>query len=117
MVSNDGPVIKPEDKFLYVELTPIEMGAARAVRITPIEAAKIKLKAKERHLSFHDLLDLSHPRLDEIRTALRALTYGEMIELSKQLSKHLPKEVREIVDLPTMLHQWAIEVAEDEPRS
>jgi hypothetical protein len=52
--------------------------------------------------------ELGHFRLDEIAKAIRALTYGEMLELAESMWKvnSLASEITES-DLPRVLHRWS----------
>jgi hypothetical protein len=52
--------------------------------------------------------ELGHSRLDEIAKAIRALTYGEMLELADSMWK-VNSHGSEITksDLPGVLHRWS----------
>jgi hypothetical protein len=52
--------------------------------------------------------ELGHSRLDEIAKAIRALTYGEMLELAESMWKvnSHGSEITES-DLPGVLHRWS----------
>lgn len=56
--------------------------------------------------------DMSRNRRDEIAAAVRALTYGEMIEFAKGLWGKLPELPEggtvKPEDFPTMLHEWSV---------
>ena len=52
--------------------------------------------------------ELSRSRLNEIATLMRALTYGEMIELARAIWKIRPQgEEVDQYSLPMMLHLWS----------
>jgi hypothetical protein len=51
--------------------------------------------------------DLNRSRLDEIATLMRALTYGEMMELAHAIWKIRPEGVVDQQSLPMMLHLWS----------
>ena len=52
--------------------------------------------------------ELSRNRLNEIATLMRALTYGEMIELAQAIWKIRPEgEEVDQYSLPMMLHLWS----------
>jgi hypothetical protein len=58
--------------------------------------------------------DLNRSRLDEIATLMRALTYGEMMELANALWKIRPEGTVDQHTLPMMLHLWSTS-SPDEP--
>jgi hypothetical protein len=51
--------------------------------------------------------DLIRNRLDEIATLMRALTYGEMMELAQAIWKIRPDGTVDEQSLPMMLHLWS----------
>lgn len=51
--------------------------------------------------------DLNRNPLDEIATAIRALTYGEMMELAEAIWKTKPESDITQDALPMMLHKWS----------
>jgi hypothetical protein len=62
-----------------------------------------------RGINFHKLEDeLSYNRLNEIATLMRALTYGEMMELAHAIWKIRPEGAVDEHSLPMMLHLWSM---------
>jgi hypothetical protein len=59
--------------------------------------------------------ELNRSRLDEIATLVRALTYGEMMELAQAIWKIRPDGTIDQQSLPMMLHLWStsIDAAKD----
>jgi hypothetical protein len=57
--------------------------------------------------------DLQRSRLDEIATLVRALTYGEMMELAHAIWTIRPEGVVDQQSLPMMLHLWSTSVDGD----
>lgn len=51
--------------------------------------------------------ELSRDRLDEIASAIRVLTYGEMMELAEAIWKTKPESDITQDALPMMLHKWS----------
>ncbi len=52
--------------------------------------------------------EISRNRLNEIATLMRALTYGEMMELARAIWKIRPQDGEiDQYSLPMMLHMWA----------
>jgi hypothetical protein len=51
--------------------------------------------------------DLNRNRLEEIATLVRALTYGEMMELAQAIWKIRPEGAIDLQSLPMMLHLWS----------
>jgi hypothetical protein len=61
-----------------------------------------------RGINLHRLEDeLSYNRLNEIATLVRALTYGEMMELAHAIWKIRPEGAVDQQSLPMMLHLWS----------
>lgn len=67
--------------------------------------------AKQREVNLKALEDeLSRNRLSEIAQHVRALTYGEMMELAKGIWDLRPSEVLPLTEenLPMVLHLWSV---------
>jgi len=61
-----------------------------------------------RGINLHRLEEeLCHNRLNEIATLMRALTYGEMMELAHAIWKIRPDGAVDQHSLPMMLHLWS----------
>jgi hypothetical protein len=45
--------------------------------------------------------------LDEIACLVRALTYGEMVELASEIAKHTGENPLNVDTLPGTLHRWS----------
>jgi hypothetical protein len=59
-------------------------------------------------INLHRFADeLNRSRLDEIATLVRALTYGEMMELAQAIWKIRPEGAVDQQSLPMMLHLWS----------
>jgi hypothetical protein len=90
------PVPEPNERERAQSFTP-RAQPARAEAPTPIN---ISMKRLEQ--------ELQTDRLQEIATLVRALTYGEMIELSRQLHRVRPNGgALDENTLPMTLHLWA----------
>lgn len=78
---------------------------------TPSECTRVGscLDAPKRHVANLAKLeaDLNRNPLDEIASALRALTYGEMMELAEAIWKTKPESDITQDALPMMLHKWS----------
>jgi hypothetical protein len=57
--------------------------------------------------------DLNRNPLDEIATLVRALTYGEMMELAQAIWKIRPEGAIDQQSLPMMLHLWSTSADSD----
>jgi hypothetical protein len=67
-------------------------------------------------ISLHKLEDaLTRNRLNEIATLVRALTYGEMMELAHAIWKIRPDGTVDQQSLPMMLHLWSTSSPDGEP--
>jgi hypothetical protein len=61
--------------------------------------------------------EMNRNRLNEIATLVRALTYGEMMELAHAISNIRPEGTIDQQSLPMMLHLWSTASPETEPGS
>jgi hypothetical protein len=67
-------------------------------------------------INLHKLEDeLNRNRLNEIATLVRALTYGEMMELAHAIWKIRPEGTVDQQSLPMMLHLWSTLPPDGEP--
>lgn len=82
-----GPDIEEEAESSIAHRTAIEQAVERAFAAERIRKA-------------------DSPRIDQIKDLMRALTYGEMIELVEAIWKDNPTGIAK-GNFPDILHQWA----------
>jgi hypothetical protein len=67
-------------------------------------------------VNLHKLEDeLSRNRLNEIAALVRALTYGEMMDLAQAIWKTRPQGPIDQQSLPMMLHLWSSPATDGDP--